>query len=172
MFGSTRTAPMGVGVESRRDNHAIVVRHYRYSMSLIKLDQWIERFTSIDPWTNVYGAARSLLALSLLLTLAFSDVHVLFRPAVGIDTVPICNGITGRISLFCLLHGHLALAKAIAIILLLIVASGWRPRITGLIHWWVGVSFMSSAILVDGGDQVASVLALLLVPVTLTDQRR
>lgn len=59
----------------------------------------------------------------------------------------------------------------VAISLLAIVASGWRPRITGLIHWWVSFSFMSSAVMVDGGDHVTAVLTFILLPFTLTDNR-
>lgn len=141
-------------------------------MIIDRIDAAIRRITAIDPCTNVYGVARSLIASSTLLTLLFTNVHVLFRPAVGLSTVPVCGGFSGSISLFCLLREDLPLAKAIAIVALAIVASGWRPRVTGLIHWWVTFSFMSSAILVDGGDQVASVLSLFLIPVALMDGRR
>jgi antimicrobial peptide system SdpB family protein len=137
-----------------------------------RIDAVIRRMIAIDPCTNVYGVGRSLIATSTLLTLAGSDVHVLFRPAAGLSTVPICTGFSGSISLFCLLHDHLPLARAIAIVGLAVVASGWRPRLTGAIHWWITFSLMSSSVLVDGGDQVASVLSLFLIPITLVDVRR
>jgi antimicrobial peptide system SdpB family protein len=89
-----------------------------------------------------------------------------------LSTVPICVGFSGTISLFCLLRDHLQLAKAVAIVGLAVVASGWRPRFTGVIHWWITFSFMSSSVLVDGGDQVASVLTLFLIPISLMDGRR
>ncbi|HSP17290.1 MAG TPA: sporulation-delaying protein SdpB family protein [Thermoanaerobaculia bacterium] len=141
-------------------------------MTLTRIDRWMDGLTANDPCTNVYGVARTLIAASTLLTFVFTDTDVLFRPALGIDTIPICNGLAGRISLFCLLSGHLDVARGIVIVLLATVASGWRPRLTGIIHWWISFSFMSSAILVDGGDQVCAVIALLLVPVTLMDRRR
>lgn len=49
--------------------------------------------------------------------------------------------------------------------------SGWRPRITGVLHAWVAVSFAISAFMPEGGDQIAANLALILVPVTLADPR-
>ena len=52
------------------------------------------------------------------------------------------------------------------------MATGWRPRFTGVAHWWVTYSFVSSALLVDGGDQLSSTLTLLMVPLTLMDPRR
>ena len=136
------------------------------------IDRWLDRITSTDPRTNVYGAARTLLALSTLLTLAFTDTFALFRPALGIETFPMCSGGLRGFTLFCMMPTHLELAKVVAIIALIVVASGWRPRLTGVAHWWISYSFMNSAILVDGGDQVTSVLTLLLIPVTLLDQRR
>jgi antimicrobial peptide system SdpB family protein len=55
---------------------------------------------------------------------------------------------------------------------LVVVASGWRPRWTALPHWYVAHSFFSSGVLVDGGDQIAAILSMLLVPIALTDSRR
>jgi len=128
--------------------------------------------TKFNPFTNVYGFARSLLALGTLLTFVFSDIHELFRPAMGIAEYPICQGFAGKISLFCLLSFNLLLAKWVAIIILLIVIVGWLPRFTGVLHWWISFSFMNSAILVDGGDQVTAILTLLLIPITIFDSRK
>jgi antimicrobial peptide system SdpB family protein len=68
-------------------------------------------------------------------------------------------------------HEDLRLAQLVAAAVLLVVASGWRPRLTGIPHWWISYSFAVSATIPDGGDQVTQILALLLVPVTLTDPR-
>jgi len=132
--------------------------------------RWMERF---DPWAPTIGVARSCLALGTLLTLAFNHPDLLFRPASGVpaEMVPNCIGLA-RWSLFCLLEDHLNLARWIAVAGLAVVISGWRPRWTGVLHWWICVSFSASAMVVDGGDTVAGVLALLLIPVTLTDRRR
>lgn len=127
--------------------------------------------SAIDPWTNVYGVARTCLALGTLATLLFSPADALFRPGTGIFEAPICRGIS-QVSLFCFLPGHLELARWVAIGLLAVIASGWRPRITGIIHWWLSSGLFTSALLVDGGDQVTAVLTLLLLPVTLMDKRR
>lgn len=128
--------------------------------------------TASTPFTNVYGLARSLLALGTFLTLFTSATEVLFRPAVGVSEFPICQGFAGSFSIFCLFSGNPAIAMWISLIVLAFVIAGWRPRITGILHWWVTYSFMNSAILVDGGDQVTSILCLMLVPVTLMDHRK
>ena len=133
-----------------------------------KARHWAEAQT---PWTNVYGVARSLLAIGTAATLLFNDSTILFRPASGITQTINCANLS-RVGVFCLLPAHLEVARWAAVLILLVVASGWRPRITGLLHWWVAYSLQTSALVLDGGDQVTAVLTLLLLPVTLTDSRR
>lgn len=122
------------------------------------------------PWTNVYGLARTLLAVGTILTLFFNEPEVLFRPGSGIATYPICQG-AGIAGIFCLASPHLEIARWLAIVILLVVASGWRPRYTAIFHWWIAISLQTSAITLDGGDQVTTVLTFLLLPIALTDKR-
>lgn len=131
---------------------------------------WVK---SNSPWTNVYGLARTIIALTLALTLSTNSVGILFHPAAGVPEYPQCENID--ISIFCLVpsdYFYLNIIKWVSVILLLIVASGWRPRITGIILAWIAYSFHNSAITVDGGEQVAMVISLLLVPLSLTDPRK
>lgn len=121
------------------------------------------------PWTNVYGAARSLLALGTCLTLLFNEPTTLFRPAAGVLMAPHCDG-AATLSVFCW-SPSLAVGRWASIGILILVMSGWRPMVTGLPHWWVSFGFQSSAITLDGGDHVTAVLTLLLLPVCLTDRR-
>ncbi|MBX3208595.1 MAG: hypothetical protein KF764_26415 [Labilithrix sp.] len=129
---------------------------------------WVDAF---DPFTNVYGVARSLIALSLLLTLVFSRTDVLFRPAAGVDDVPVCMGVRA-LGTFCVGAPHLDLVRWLSVAVLAVVVSGWRPRYTGVLHAWVAFGFQANAMIVEGGDQIGSILALLLVPVTLLDDRK
>jgi antimicrobial peptide system SdpB family protein len=123
------------------------------------------------PWTPAVGVARTILALSTLLTLLANDPAVIFSPLGLKGTEAPVVAVLARYSLFYLID-NLVLAKWLAIAILAVAASGWRPRITGLLHWWVAFSFAASVVVVDGGDQVAAVLALLLLPVVLTDPRK
>jgi antimicrobial peptide system SdpB family protein len=126
-----------------------------------------------SPFTNVYGLARTILALSSIMTLMFNEVSTLFKPVAGIEEYPFCSTGISRISAFCILPVEfLPTVKIIVIFLLLLVASGWRPRITGVIHWWVAFSIQNSMTTLDGGDQVISVLTFLLLPITLGDKRK
>jgi antimicrobial peptide system SdpB family protein len=134
-----------------------------------RAQSWARR---AEPWTNVYGVARSLIALSTAATLLANRTSTLFIPAAGGVKAPLCTGVRGA-GLYCLMpETHLELARWIAIALLLVVASGWRPRLTGVVHAWLAFSLQANALMIDGGDNAAAVLSLLLVPVTLTDARR
>jgi antimicrobial peptide system SdpB family protein len=102
----------------------------------------------------------------------FSTTGTLFRPAAGLAPAPYCVG-PGRISIFCLVpRDRLWLAQWLAVAILLVVASGWRPRFTALFHWWIAFSFSVSPTIPDGGDQATAVLTLLMLPIALTDPRR
>jgi antimicrobial peptide system SdpB family protein len=123
------------------------------------------------PWTNVYGFARTLLALATASTLIFNETHTLFRPAAGIPQFPVCKDV-GVIGIFCLGSGHLEFVRWIVVGILFVVASGWRPRYTAIFHWWISFSLNASAITLDGGDQITAVLTLLILPLALTDSRK
>jgi antimicrobial peptide system SdpB family protein len=140
---------------------------------LSRLGSWTRgKALRLDPWTNVYGLARTLLALGTALTLALNPAATLFRPAAGVRDAPVCDGLS-RAAFFCLIPAEwLDLGRWIAVVVLLIVASGWRPRLTGPLQWYLSVSLPATAVTIDGGDHVTAVLTLLLLPVALTDSRR
>jgi antimicrobial peptide system SdpB family protein len=128
---------------------------------------------SVIPWTNVYGLARSLLALAQLLTLACNSPHILFRPIAGLhDYPPFCSETLQKMDAFCLGRSHIEIVRWFCVFGLAIIASGWRPRYTCLLHWWIAASFQLSASTLEGGDQAAQVLTMFLLPVALTDNRK
>jgi antimicrobial peptide system SdpB family protein len=126
-----------------------------------------------NPFTSVVGIVRTILATATAITFSFNDAASLF-PQMPRSMVPgpYCNGIRG-IGAFCLeASAHEDIARWVCVALLLVVASGWRPRFTGVVHAWITFSLAASSPMLDGGDQVATVLTLLLLPITLTDPRR
>jgi antimicrobial peptide system SdpB family protein len=135
-----------------------------------KLDSFISGILKENPWTNVYGVARSVLALGTLLTLFFNDAGILFRPIAGVEDCPSCKGMA-IYSIFCLFD-NLDVARWVCVGILTLVMSGFMPRFTAILHVWVTFSFMATAPLVDGGDQITTVLSFLLLPICLTDNRR
>lgn len=136
------------------------------------LGRTLRPVVSASPWTNVYGMGRTLVALGTLGTLLFSSTTSLFTPAQGLPSAPYCSGVA-NVSAYCLTPaGHLGVAKWVSIAILVAVVSGWRPRLTAVPHWWVTFSLASSATIPDGGDQISMNIALLLIPISLTDKRR
>ena len=121
-------------------------------------------------WSTGYGLARTLLAIGTAGTLAFTGSEVLFHPVAGSPPAPHCFH-AGAISIFCVVPNP-SLARWLAVALLIMVATGWRPRYTALVHWWIAFSVQTSATVIDGGDQVTAVLTLLLLPLALSDPRR
>ncbi len=119
-------------------------------------------------WTNIIGLCRSILALGTLLTLLLNPVDVLFNQEI-LNQEPT---FFQQYGLFFILKDAVFLAKTLVIIVLLLVISGTHPRITGVLHWYVTWSFFTSCNIIDGGDHIASVLTLLLIPITLTDSRK
>ncbi len=134
------------------------------------LENYVYQLSEKPIWTNTFGLARSLLAFSTLSTLLFNDIHSLFPQIKNISTFHLDS--ISEISIFFLLFNNLFLAKYICIGILIIVIIGWRPRISGILHWWVCFSFFIASPIVDGGDQVINILTFLLIPVCLTDTRK
>ena len=138
-----------------------------------KIFSFIEKKLVDAPWSNVYGLARSVLALGTLITLVANHTTILFHPLAGVPAPPVCGGWLQNASAYCAFgSANLELVRFLSIAGLLLVCSGWRPRFTGLLHFYIVYSFYSSVSLSDGGDQVAMVLTTLLVPLTLTDSRK
>lgn len=130
------------------------------------------RYIEENPWTNVYGLGRSIVAAATALTLLSTSPDAMWAPFFEGNTGPLgCDGLRGSIALFCIVPpDYLDIAQRAAVLVLALVVSGWRPRITGVLHWWISFSMLASATR-DGGDQVAALMALFLIPWTLTDPR-
>lgn len=111
---------------------------------------------------------RSLLALCTLIAIGFNDPVDLFTPTYALN--PLYEQFTfSKISIFYLLSNHLFFAKFLSVIILLSVIIGLLPRITCFLHWWISYSFAAGSFIFDGGDQIAEILALLLIPILVTD---
>jgi antimicrobial peptide system SdpB family protein len=130
--------------------------------------QYVERGS---PFTSVYGLARTLIALSTLSTLLFSHTDSLFLPMSGQQT-PACSGFAG-VGLYCLLPpAQLEVGRWLSVFILMVVASGYRPRFTAPLHAFCTFSLLHNASMLDGGDQLAANLSLFLVPCAVLDGRR
>lgn len=137
---------------------------------------WLERkvlrdFLANPLWGPALGTARTLLAAGTLITVGLTDHRALFAPAAGIPPGPRCDDVLAA-TLFCWPGAPVGTLRWVAVAVLLVVASGWRPRWTCVPHWYVSWSLFATATIADGGDQVTAVLTLLLIPVGLADSRR
>ncbi|GGU27594.1 sporulation-delaying protein SdpB family protein [Lentzea flava] len=130
----------------------------------------LNRLLAADPRSPLLGAARTLVAAAQLLTLAFTSDTGLFPGLDGAPDGPQCTGLRGT-SLWCLGFNP-SVARWIAIAVLVAVAVGYRPRWTCVPHWYVAFSFSAALIASNGGEHISKILALLLIPVLLGDDRR
>jgi len=129
----------------------------------------IEKIIDNNYWTNWFGLSRTLLSVSLLLTLLFNDKLTLFYSGIKNENAPKFDGI--GFNLFSWFD-NIQTGIIISIIILIIVASGLLPRYTCIAHWFVTYSFNTTSTCCDGGDQTALIITLLLIPICLFDDRR
>jgi antimicrobial peptide system SdpB family protein len=126
--------------------------------------------SSINIHTNVYGLARSFLAFSTLITLLFNDISYLMP---NNEYHVMKENSVFFLNIFYLFDFQILwIAKWISIIILLSVIIGIYPRYTAILHWWISFSFYLSTPFADGGDHVAIILTLLLIPISITDNRK
>lgn len=114
---------------------------------------------------------RSLLAFGALLTICFNDIDEVTNMNLLIhnETSFKLDVFLQHISLFNLFSS--SFAKTISISILLIVFTGYFPQLFSLLQTWVHVSICNSLIAIEGGDQIASNLSMLLIPICIFDNR-
>ncbi|MDR7371996.1 sporulation-delaying protein SdpB family protein [Flavobacterium aquidurense] len=131
---------------------------------------------TLFPYTNTVGFARSILALGTLLTLIFNPIGILFHKKIdGTILNPLLNPVIpiNKYNFFTLFgFDNIVYMKGLAILILIITISGYFIKITSLLHWWICISFLYFSSIIDGGDQIASILSFLLIPFCLTDLRK
>lgn len=139
-----------------------------------KLLESISIFISSSPFTPILGLVRSILAFSLLLTLAFNSTSTLFKPVSGRKDIIDCSGIN-HVTTFCILnsndYGSLMAMKVVTIILLIIIMIGYLPQVLGIIHFYIAYSVQHTMSVVDGGKQVTLMMTFWLMLISLFDNR-
>lgn len=126
----------------------------------------------VSPYNSSLAIARSLLALSTLTTVLFTPSWALFLSSPTNPDGVVCDAASARWSLFCAAGGASPLTQLVVVTVTVSVLSGYLPAVTAIPHWWVAWSLNIGSPVRDGGDQVAAVLTLLLVPLLLLDRRR
>lgn len=120
------------------------------------------------------GIVRSLLAVSLLTNLIFTGIDKLFfynlHADVNPDIFTVKYGILTKYSIFNLLD--IEVAFYLTIVVLIIVITGYFSRISSILHFYVCFSFVSSSLLVNGGNRISLILTLLLIPICFLENRK
>ncbi len=136
-------------------------------------DNTLRRAESFNPDVRLLGVVRTLIAVAELLGILLTPDSKLFAYGAGTPGESTCAGDRG-LTLWCVSgqSSHaLGTVRILAIVLLLLVASGIRPQWTCVPHWYLACSFNADVTLSDGGDSVAAVVTLLLIPMLLGDRR-
>ncbi|NUW34560.1 HTTM domain-containing protein [Nonomuraea sp. SMC257] len=113
------------------------------------------------------------MAFSQLTVLLFSPDDVLFIDVPGVPGEIGCGGIRA-VSLWCLAHSGSSeslVVRIAAIAILIAVASGFRPRWSCIPHYYVSFSLNTGLTVPNGGERVAQLVTMLLVPICLADGR-
>lgn len=132
----------------------------------------VARTLAFEPRTTTLGAARSLVALAELSVLVFTSDDDLFPAVPNGPAGPRCDGLRS-LSLWCVSSSPVALTifRIVTIAVLALVISGYRPRWTCIPHWYVTFSLAVVIHVPNGGENVARILTLLLIPLCLGDDR-
>jgi antimicrobial peptide system SdpB family protein len=136
--------------------------------------RWLRAALRFEPRGLPLALGRSGLAVATLTVILFTPGSALFAYTPAHPTGVDCGGVR-ELSLWCAVGatgGALTLNRGLAVAVLLVTAAGWRPRWTCLPHWYVTFSLAISMTLPNGGDLVAQILTLLLIPMCLADDRR
>ncbi|GAA3690108.1 hypothetical protein GCM10022267_90910 [Lentzea roselyniae] len=138
----------------------------------------LARFALAASRTELRGpglvVGRCLLALAQLSTVVFSRDAVLFSPVLSPPDGVRCEGMRST-SLWCVtqVSGHgTVISRIVTIGVLLVVLSGYRPKLTCVPHWYVAFSSVVAAPSSDGGERALMLATMLLIPLCLGDDRR
>jgi antimicrobial peptide system SdpB family protein len=121
-----------------------------------------------EPRSRYLAAGRSVLAIAQLFFLLATPDRILFLHQLAGPSVISCGGLKAT-TLWCATSPDAGRVAAIAV--LLGVASGFRPRWLCIPHWYVSFSIAADVTVIDGGARVAEIVAGLLIPACLGDER-
>lgn len=130
-------------------------------MNLLKSTFQIDFLFKENPYLFNYQVPRSLIAIAQLITLTLTNPKYNFYNShtrlYQQDLLP---------NIFSYDFG-----LVLSILILFWVISGLLPQVSSFFHFWVSFSFLYGALIVEGGDQVAQILTLLLIPICVFDKR-
>ncbi|MES2545709.1 MAG: sporulation-delaying protein SdpB family protein [Bacteroidota bacterium] len=120
--------------------------------------------------SNTITLCRALLALSLLVTLVFTGINDLF-PKEHILEVASRDLFLMKLNFFLWFNSP-QLPYIFSIIILIFSILGVYPRFFCVLQCWVTYSLFYSMLIIEGGDQINTILTFLLIPVCILDDRK
>jgi antimicrobial peptide system SdpB family protein len=122
-------------------------------------------------FTNKIILVRSILVIGTFLTLTFNNLNELTDLSLILPNEASVQKIIffKQCSIFELFGIYWG--KFISIVIILFVLSGYIPQISCILQAWLHLSICNSILVVEGGDQIASNLSILLIPICLFDNR-
>lgn len=121
--------------------------------------------------SRMLGVSRTIMAVAQLSFIALTDPKYFFVPVGGKDLSATCSDKVVNISAYCISPDNYEATNIGMIVILLIVASGFAPRVTSVLHFWVSYSIASSVSLPDGGETTMQVMSLFIMIASLSDSR-
>lgn len=131
------------------------------------LDKILDKFEANTLRFREIQIGRTFIAGAQLLTIALTKPSNLFAPQSGVPAFPHCEGTVQKLSVYCIPHMDQSLATVLLGAIFVWVISGYRPRYSAVFHWWASLSVGVSWSLPDGGEAIARIITLLLIPVCL-----
>ena len=121
--------------------------------------------------TNTITVARSLIALSFLTTLVLTPIADLFPAAHLAKIEASTRGLWLMKLNFFMWFDDMAIPYYASILGLIVVFLGFLPRIMCLVHAWITYSIFYTMMVVEGGDQICTIMTFLLIPIAILDPR-
>lgn len=139
-------------------------------MSSLKWNNYILSISFIE----VYAIARTIFAISSLVTFIASPVYSLFPEYCFLNYHEFEHFWFAKYINFYYIVGHKYVLISYLFSLLIFVFSfvGIFPRYMLILQWWITNSYSNIIPIIDGGDHIAANILLFLIPIGLMDFRR
>lgn len=145
----------------------------RVSDALQPSARWLAARTARhDLRSRWFGAGRTVMAAAQLSILLLTPIKALLIPVVAMGEYPRCDGVRAA-SALCIGNDSVGAEprRWLLVVIFAVVASGYRPRWTAIPHAWATYSVAVSIAVPDGGESIGMIMALLMTPIALADDR-
>jgi len=135
-----------------------------------RLHRHLSRYEARTRW---FGIGRSIICFAELTVVLLTPSKALLIPVLSVTDGARCDGVRA-VSAFCVGDRSSGgeYARWLLVAILLVAASGYRPRWTVIPQTWAVFSIASSISVPDGGESISLIMSMLMVPIALADGRK